>query len=241
MMRVRVYIDGYNLYYGLIREYRLHWLDLAELSRRLNSGWPVDRVVYCTARAASNAGDPQKAQRQEVYLRAIGVRSRDVEIVYGQYRRHKKYQPLAGCGDSAGCAIQAEVWEEKGSDVNLASRLLHDAHSDRFDKAMVISGDSDLVEPIRLAVSEIHKVVWVFNPRTRVSRELKGVASRYGHLTPGIATRSQLPDPVVSSRGTYSKPAKWKSVHAPRVEVPVLATPCPRVSRTLTIATCRWV
>jgi hypothetical protein len=39
--------------------------------------------------------------------------------------------------------------EEKGSDVNLATHLLHDAHMGRFDVAGVISNDSDLLEPIK--------------------------------------------------------------------------------------------
>ena len=39
--------------------------------------------------------------------------------------------------------------EEKGSDVNLATHLLHDAHMDRFDVAVVASNDSDLLGPIK--------------------------------------------------------------------------------------------
>jgi NYN domain len=39
--------------------------------------------------------------------------------------------------------------EEKGSDVNLATRLLIDAFDKAFDAAVVITNDSDLAEPIR--------------------------------------------------------------------------------------------
>jgi hypothetical protein len=39
--------------------------------------------------------------------------------------------------------------EEKGSDVNLATRLLIDAFDRAFDAAVVITNDSDLAEPIR--------------------------------------------------------------------------------------------
>jgi hypothetical protein len=41
--------------------------------------------------------------------------------------------------------------EEKGSDVNLATCLLIDAFDKAFDAAVVITNDSDLAEPIRVA------------------------------------------------------------------------------------------
>jgi hypothetical protein len=47
-----------------------------------------------------------------------------------------------------------KVWvdktEEKGSEVNLASHLLRDAFSKRFEVAVLITNDSDLAEPVRI-------------------------------------------------------------------------------------------
>ncbi len=40
--------------------------------------------------------------------------------------------------------------EEKETDVNIALHLLRDAHQDRFDRALLISGDSDLVPAVRM-------------------------------------------------------------------------------------------
>ena len=40
--------------------------------------------------------------------------------------------------------------EEKGSDVNLASHLLRDAFSKKFEVAVLITNDSDLAEPVRI-------------------------------------------------------------------------------------------
>ena len=39
--------------------------------------------------------------------------------------------------------------EEKMADVNIANQLLLDAMEGKFDSAFLISGDSDLVPPIR--------------------------------------------------------------------------------------------
>ena len=60
--------------------------------------------------------------------------------------------------------------EEKGSDVNLATHLLHDAHIGRFDVAVVISNDSDLLEPIKIVREQLHKRVGILNPHRNPSR-----------------------------------------------------------------------
>jgi uncharacterized LabA/DUF88 family protein len=39
--------------------------------------------------------------------------------------------------------------EEKGSDVNLAVHIINDAWSNHFDVALVLSQDTDLIEPLR--------------------------------------------------------------------------------------------
>jgi len=47
--------------------------------------------------------------------------------------------------------IEVFKTEEKGSDVNLATHLLLDGFQDRYAAAIVITGDSDLVTPIKMA------------------------------------------------------------------------------------------
>ena len=46
--------------------------------------------------------------------------------------------------------------EEKQSDVNIAAYLIHHAHLDMFDKALIISADSDLCHAIQLVI-DTHK------------------------------------------------------------------------------------
>ena len=57
--------------------------------------------------------------------------------------------------------------EEKGSDVNLAVSLVHDAHLGRFDRAAVISNDSDLEEALRVVKDECGKEVYLLSPVPR--------------------------------------------------------------------------
>ena len=81
-MRVGVYVDGFNLYYGAgglcgrgTPGWR--WLDLRGLAAELigtarpaGRGAEVTRLVYCTARLDAAAHDSSRAD-QDVYLRAL--------------------------------------------------------------------------------------------------------------------------------------------------------------------------
>lgn len=105
-MRVGVYIDGYNLYYGgrgLVGGSGLpgwRWLDLRTLAQRLcglASGWHdarVERVVYCTARI-SGASNATGQRDQDVYLRALRTASAVDHIEYGNYVSRVATNPLA--------------------------------------------------------------------------------------------------------------------------------------------------
>jgi len=54
----------------------------------------------------------------------------------------------------SGIVPTQRVWvdktEEKGSDVNLATHLLHDGFRGMFEAAVLITNDSDLTEPVRV-------------------------------------------------------------------------------------------
>ncbi len=83
--------------------------------------------------------EPDKAGRQSAFIDALLARG-DIEIDFG----HFLSKPVT-------CRSCGSTWqknEEKKTDVNIAVRLLEVAYDDRFDVAVVISGDSDLVPPI---------------------------------------------------------------------------------------------
>lgn len=104
-MRVGVYIDGYNLYYGARRMAGKstpgwRWLDVRALANRVISTnstwneWSLERVVYCTARI-SGASNSVGQREQDVYLRAL-TRSGSVDhIEYGNYVARVATAPLA--------------------------------------------------------------------------------------------------------------------------------------------------
>lgn len=104
-MRVGVYIDGYNLYYGgrgicgrSTPGWR--WLDVRAmvsdvLSRRNDwAGASLHRIVYCTARI-SGASNEQGQREQDVYLRALTQSGSASELSFGNYVSRVATAPLA--------------------------------------------------------------------------------------------------------------------------------------------------
>ena len=65
-MQTRVYVDGFNLYYGAVKSTPYKWLNLVELARQLlPAGYVVDKLKYFTARVSgvSNKGGPGASTR----------------------------------------------------------------------------------------------------------------------------------------------------------------------------------
>ena len=73
-MKTIVYVDGYNLYYGLLRKSSYKWLDLYKLfqDNLLNQSVEVVEVRYYTAPVLGKmSDDPASGQRQRTYLQAL--------------------------------------------------------------------------------------------------------------------------------------------------------------------------
>jgi hypothetical protein len=85
--------------------------------------------------------------------------------------------------------------EEKGSDVNLACHLLLDAFQDKFDVAAVLSNDSDLVEPMRIATEVLGKPVGLLSPVSNPNPELSRVSSFIRRIGISDLAASQFASP----------------------------------------------
>jgi hypothetical protein len=99
--------------------------------------------------------------------------------------------------------------EEKGSDVNLATHLLHDAHLGAFDIGVVISNDSDLLEPIKLVRGQLKKQVGVLNPHKHPSRAILPHIDFIKQIRGGALQAAQFPLTLTDKHGTFTKPPSW--------------------------------
>jgi uncharacterized LabA/DUF88 family protein len=201
-----VYVDGFNLYYGALKGTPYKWLDLMQLCRRLLPRDQVQRIRYFTA-MVNGRGDPQRPARQEAYLRALETIP-ELSIHFGLFKTRPALMPLV---NPFGPKKMVSVYrtEEKGSDVNLASYLLLDAFKQECDTAVVISNDSDLAEPIRMAQDELHLNVGVINPHPAKyrSQDLRGTF--FKQLRQSVLGGCQFPPSLTDAIGTITKPQGW--------------------------------
>jgi hypothetical protein len=99
--------------------------------------------------------------------------------------------------------------EEKGSDVNLASHLLLDGFRQNCDTAVVVSNDSDLRVPIRIAEQELRLRVGIINPHPPESRSRVLRGTFFKQLRTRVLTDCQFPEEIEDTQGVFSKPAGW--------------------------------
>ena len=145
MTKTNVYVDGFNLYYGLLKRSPHKWLNLESLFDALLPRNQIHRIRYFTAKVEARPPDLDLPMRQMTYMRALKTLPR-VSVHYGTFLSSCVRSPVVECDvhgtpikvagrpvvkRSATGAVKME-WvyktEEKGSDVALASYLLSDAY-----------------------------------------------------------------------------------------------------------------
>jgi hypothetical protein len=172
---------------------------------------PVNEVVcikYFTARVGARPKDPDQPLRQQVYLRALGTLG-IVEVHYGHYLSHSVMMPLAEPPAKGPKYAKVLKTEEKGSDVNLATHLISDAYEERFEVAVLITNDSDLLGPVELVSHRLRKRVGLLNPQRHPAFVLKKAATFFKQIRSGALAASQFPDELTDANGVFRKPASW--------------------------------
>lgn len=140
--RVIALIDGFNLYHAIasLRRPELKWVNLKVLSGIFinTSIEQLDTVFYFTAYADHVAAPILQAQK--AYIKALKIVA--VQPILGYFKKKERKCP--------NCSCKWASHEEKETDVNIASYLIDLAYQNAFDRALVISNDSDLSPAIRL-------------------------------------------------------------------------------------------
>jgi uncharacterized LabA/DUF88 family protein len=200
--RVIAYIDGYNLYFGLVESgYRRYlWLDVHLLIKNLLKPGQELVAVYFFTTLVTN--DEEKRKRQKSYINALQT-IENLHVVFGKFQKER-----TNC-KTCGNVYFAEA--EKMTDVNIATQIMCDYYGDRFDTAMVVSGDTDLVPPIKhINENDGRKRVMAIFPPNRANDEVRKHAK--GDLVIGRKTLadSQLPATITGKLGeTLHRPPNW--------------------------------
>lgn len=207
-MKTYLYIDAFNLYFGALKGTPYKWLNPLKLAEILLTKDSIARIHYFTARVNPRPQDPEQPLRQCMYLRALQTLP-NLQIHYGHFLTHPIKLPLEQPlldGTRYATVIKSE---EKGSDVNLASQLLFDGFAGNFECAVLITGDSDFLAPVKIVMDHLHKPVGIINPQKKLCRVLVQQASFYKKIRPGVLQASQFPDELRDAQGAFHKPKKW--------------------------------
>ena len=221
-MRTTVYVDGFNLYYRqLIERPQFKWLNLHRLAEEvLSPANVVDKVRFFTARV-SGKRDQETPKRQQLYFDALKTVPQ-VQVHFGNFLVTKTWAGLVMPDLNPAkpnakppfmpwpSVVRVYKTEEKGSDVNLATHLMHDAYRDAFDVAAIITNDTDLVEPIRIVTGELGKTVGLITPVAKPATSLSRLVAFTHHIRDAHLAAAQFANPIVLADGTeIHKPATW--------------------------------
>lgn len=163
--RTAIYIDGYNLYYGRLRDTDYKWLDLVKLFAHIlkvqdgsQSSLSAVKLFTAYAKASFSSHGQASAIAQQSYHRALSTLYPEIlHIVLGNHSHDKNGALLPTFIDGVPYdrSVRSRVWkiEEKQTDVNLALTLYRDAAKGLYDQLVICSNDSD-IEPALVALKE---------------------------------------------------------------------------------------
>ena len=206
--RVAVYIDGFNFYYGLKaiaskdkRWKKFYWLDVVSFfEKMLTDKHDLVTVNYFSARPYNSAA----SERQDLFFSANKLNPK-FRLILGKYL--KKDITCKKCGNII------HSFEEKETDVRIATQMINDVYKKSCDITIIVSADSDIIPSVELIreINPAHKI-FVYFPPLRHSVSLSNSCDAERKLSNFKArfNQSMLPDSVTLLNGTViSRPVNW--------------------------------
>jgi uncharacterized LabA/DUF88 family protein len=200
MKRAIVYIDGFNLYHAIdeLNKPHLKWLDLWALGQSLlRDKERLEKVYYFSAYPHWKLASEQ---RHRIYVKALEAQSVTCEM--GHFKNKD--------GRCNSCGATWKRHEEKETDVHMGARLVADAYAQKFDRAILITADSDLLPAIKIVQSAFpEKELFAVAPPKRMAHA-RGLNPRL-EITPGRLAKCRLPDEGRDKEGVvlFACPAEW--------------------------------
>ncbi|UDV04577.1 NYN domain-containing protein [Marinomonas profundi] len=246
-MKTKVYIDGYNLYYGCLKNTPYKWLDLHRLIELLisRSDHPdanintKHAIKFTTADISPKAASDQNSPNdQRSYHQALYLYRPTIEIIKGAYSIEKSTYPIVEQDESGKDKSPSEsqrmmVWkiEEKQSDVNVALEAVYDVLTDStLEQVIFVTNDTDIIpalKKIRLINDERPNStvqIGLITPsrvgkhqRTTNPNLSKLATWTIEYITNEELETSQLPSRVSGKKSSAIKPTSWFK-HAQEVQ-----------------------
>lgn len=238
MLKTRVYIDGYNFYFGCLKGTHCKWIDLVALSEILlqrstqkdSTLLSTLAVKFFTADIQGRASsDDSSIRDQKSYHQGLKYHcGHRLKTIKGSYAIHKVERPKVEQDDLGGDkeprdSKRVTVWnmEEKQSDVNVAVEALFDVVTDlTIEQVVFMTYDTDIV-PALQKIKEYNAIglrspvkIGLITPTLNNTRKPNGsLIPEADWVIDSISEeeleRAQLPCRISGGRTTALKPNSW--------------------------------
>gem|GEM_PF-665562 len=224
-LRTIAYIDGFNLYFGCLKQVpHCRWLDVESFVRTLckeqDPQTNLLNIKYFTApiKTGLSPRGHESSKAQHAYIRALVAHCPIIQIIEG------KYFIVSGSyyGDTKPVDFRKKYKvlrpEEKQTDVNIALHMLSDATDGICDQQVLFSNDSDCA-PILSTIRQRHPNMrfGVVPPflKTKTdrhpSRELIDLSDwSRKPISESILLDCQLPERIPTRKKPILKPVHWQ-------------------------------
>ena len=230
-LRTRVYIDGYNLYYGCLKRSLHKWLDPRALVECIlpailyeQDGVPVryrfqtPSIKYFTAPIleAFAKSDDSTACQSHYHTALEGRLQGELQIIKGYHDARRARAHRWEEGKIARECDKVDIWklEEKQSDVALALHAYSDAIRAEVDQIIVLTNDTDFAPAMRMIREHTSVVIGLIAPIRRGRGTVNAGIEKHAHWTRKHILDeefacSQLPHMVRCKSGVIHKPITW--------------------------------
>ncbi|MBC8404495.1 MAG: NYN domain-containing protein [Planctomycetes bacterium] len=211
MNQVSILVDGFNLYHSLVdAEWKLQqcvkWLDIQSLISsypQVIGGRPVfSNLDYFSAFANHRIPtDPDVTRRHQTYLDALGSTGSKVHL--GRFKACKQTCKI--------CRRSFDRYEEKETDVAIATGIIEACMDPDMNTQVLVSGDSDLAPALRMVRRRfLTKRIGIAFPYRRISEDLKRNCDFHWRLKPEQYLAHQFPFKIQLAGGrSANRPAPW--------------------------------
>jgi len=135
--RISIYIDGANFVYGLKTlnpKYSDYHFDFENFIRKIIGDNDLIDIFYYNASLKQDVNPRRFKEQQKLLARLRKITKFKVVLCKRQKRFNKDDE---------------EYYTIKGDDINLALDMLNDAWENKYDKAILISGDGDFAPLVK--------------------------------------------------------------------------------------------
>ncbi|MBO9551695.1 NYN domain-containing protein [Pseudomonas sp.] len=229
-MRTACFIDGYNVFYGLVAGTRFKWLNLPALVQQIirvetpeSELTSVDFFTSGVKPSLASRGNLSK-EAQDTYLRALIAKG--VVVHYGRHQLEARNAPrFIDKATPPSRLDQVAIWklEEKETDVHiaismyrLASRQASLPAEERVKQLVLVSADTDMTPALKAIKEDFPDLrLGVILPhREGMKRTTPGSLKNHSHWMRHLVTTEELaahqfPERVPTKKRPAIKPEYW--------------------------------